>query len=98
MVRVSPIGDRGGASIPARAWEKTAIPVLEVNARAEREIGWEEEVLEGGDSCRSGINGDCGAPERSPAIQMDEAGEPDGVVLWCGEGDKAAARRRRRLL
>ena len=64
---------------------------MNLNARAEREIGWEEEVMEGGDSWRSGINGECEAPERSPAIQMDEMGEPDGVLLllWGCEGDKA---------
>lgn len=63
---------------------------------AERGIGWEQEMLEGGDCGRSGLDGDGGAPERSPAIEVDKAREPSGVILRGGEGNKAGGRRRRR--
>lgn len=36
MVKNSPSGDKGGVSIPSKASAKAAIPVLEVNARAEK--------------------------------------------------------------
>lgn len=64
----------------------------------ERVIGREEVVLDGGNSLWRGLDDDGGAPKRSPALDVNEVGEPAGVILWGGEGDYTGGGRRRRIL
>lgn len=66
-------------------------------------IGWEKVVLDGGNGLWGGFDGEGGAPQRSPALEANEMGEPSGVVFWGGEGDDYTGvggdgwRRRRRI-
>lgn len=46
--------------------------------------------MDGGDGLWGGFNNDSGAPDGTPALELDNAGEPFCVVFWGGEGNKAA--------
>ncbi|GER37043.1 nuclear pore anchor, partial [Striga asiatica] len=86
-VKIPPPEGRGGAGTAARASSKAVMPVLEGREAAERGIGREEVLLNGGDGLRGGADGEGRAPERIPVLEANEPREPTGVVFRGGEGD-----------
>lgn len=52
-------------------------------------IGYVE--LDGGNGLWGGFNNDSGTPDGTPALELDNVGEPFCVVFWGGEGNKTAA-------